>query len=248
MGEPELAGQRPEAEVVRPAKVLELAAGRPTTPLWRNEAGGLTFRIEGERASVVKWNPPGSGESLADEAERLRWLAGRLPAPQVLEVGADASGEWLLSEAIPARSAVDERWLAEPGAAVRAIAEGLRRLHALELADCPYDWGVAHRLDVLRRDGLPVPAELRDPPPVEPVVCHGDPCAPNTLLGDDGRFAAIVDAARLGVADRWADLAVASLSLDWNYGPGWQPTFFAAYGVEPDEPRLAYYRALWDAE
>ena len=64
----------------------------------------------------------------------------------------------------------------------------------------------------------------------------------------DDPLAAIVDAARLGVADRWADLAVASLSLDWNYGPGWQPTFFAAYGVEPDEPRLAYYRALWDAE
>ncbi|MFK4728404.1 aminoglycoside 3'-phosphotransferase [Agromyces mediolanus] len=248
MSGPALASQRPEAGIARPAKVLELAGGRRTTPLWRNEAGGLTFRIEGDRPRVVKWNPRDSGESLADEAERLRWLAGRVPAPRVIEAGADASGEWLLTEAIPARSAVDERWIAEPATAVRAIADGLARLHALDPGDCPYDWSVAHRIELLRRDGRPVPPELLDPPPADPVVCHGDPCAPNTLLADDGAFAALVDAARVGVADRWADLAVASMSLDWNYGSGWQPTFFAAYGVEPDERRLAYYRALWNAE
>ncbi|MCM3657122.1 aminoglycoside 3'-phosphotransferase [Agromyces mediolanus] len=245
---PELASQRPEADVVRPSSVLRLAAGRRTTPLWRNEAGGLTFRIEGDGPRVVKWNPAGSGESLADEAERLRWLAGRVPAPQVLDAGTDASGEWLLTTAIPARSAVDERWLAEPAVAVRAIAEGLRRLHALDPDGCPYDWGVEHRLELLRRDGRRVPGELLDAPSADLVVCHGDPCAPNTLLGDDGSFAAIVDAARIGVADRWADLAVASMSLDWNYGPGWQPAFFRAYGVTPDERRLAYYRELWNAE
>ena len=79
------------------------------------------------------------------------------------------------------------------------------------------------------------------------MVCHGDPCAPNTLVDDAGRFTAIVDVGRLGVADRWADLAVASMSLDWNWGPGWQPAFFAAYGIAPDAERIAYYRALWDA-
>ena len=42
------------------------------------------------------------------------------------------------------------------------------------------------------------------------VVCHGDACAPNTLLHDDGRFAAHVDLGSLGVADRWADIAVAA--------------------------------------
>lgn len=26
----------------------------------------------------------------------------------------------------------------------------------------------------------------------------------------------------LGVADRWADLAVATWSTTWNYGPGWE--------------------------
>jgi kanamycin kinase len=52
--------------------------------------------------------------------------------------------------------------------------------------------------------------------------------------------------AALGVADRWADLAVASWSLSWNYGDGWDERFFAAYGTDPDPERIAYYRLLWD--
>jgi aminoglycoside phosphotransferase (APT) family kinase protein len=44
-----------------------------------------------------------------------------------------------------------------------------------------------------------------------------------------------VDFGDLAVGDRWADLAVASMSLDWNFGEGHQPEFFAAYGIEPDE-------------
>ena len=39
--------------------------------------------------------------------------------------------------------------------------------------------------------------------------------------------------ATLGVADRWADLAIASWSLGWNFGPGWDETFYQAYGVGP---------------
>lgn len=46
----------------------------------------------------------------------------------------------------------------------------------------------------------------------------------------------------LGVADRWADLAVATLSLGWNY-PGrlWDAEFFDAYGIEADPERIDYY-------
>jgi kanamycin kinase len=45
-----------------------------------------------------------------------------------------------------------------------------------------------------------------------------------------------------------ADVAIASLSLDWNFGEGHQGEFFEAYGIEPDEERIRYYRGLWDLE
>ena len=108
--------------------------------------------------------------------------------------------------------------MADPAAAARAIGAGLRLLHdALPVDDCPFDWSVAEppgrhcRADARRRG-------LADPPPIDRlVVCHGDACAPNTLIDDDGHCSGHVDLGDLGVADRWADLAVATLSLDWNY-------------------------------
>jgi kanamycin kinase len=78
------------------------------------------------------------------------------------------------------------------------------------------------------------------------VVCHGDACAPNTLIGEDGHWTGHVDLGSLGVADRWADLAVATWSTEWNYGPGWEGPLLAAYGVQEDPQRSDYYRLLWD--
>ena len=49
-----------------------------------------------------------------------------------------------------------------------------------------------------------------------------------------------------GAAHRWADLAVATWSLAWNYGDGFDAEFFAAYGISRDPERVRYYRLLWD--
>ena len=80
------------------------------------------------------------------------------------------------------------------------------------------------------------------------MLVHGDACAPNTLIAADGAWTGNVDFGDLAVGDRWADLAIASLSLDWNFGEGHQQELFDAYGIEPDEERIAWYRALWDLE
>ena len=114
---------------------------------------------------------------------------------------------------------------------------------ALPVADCPFDWSIATRIQHR------VPVEQLKPPAIDRlVVCHGDACAPNTIIVPNGSPAGHVDLGALGVADRWADLAVASMSLDWNYGPACEDAFFAAYGVARDEERIAFYRHLWDHE
>ncbi|PYC83738.1 aminoglycoside phosphotransferase APH(3') [Streptomyces tateyamensis] len=244
-----------------PARVRELAGAGPVELVWRNEAGGLTFRA-GER--YLKWAPTGSGRDLGAEAVRLRWAGRFAVVPPVLAQGADQDGSWLVTAALPGTMAVDDRWKREPATAVRAIGEGLRALHeALPVADCPFEWSAQQRLAVaaeLRADPAEWHAEhrhlgtveralelLAEVPPVDrAVVCHGDPCAPNTLLGPDGRWSGHVDLGALGVADRWADLAVATWSTGWNYGPGWERALLDAYGVDPDPDRSAYYRLLWD--
>ncbi|WP_328770253.1 aminoglycoside 3'-phosphotransferase [Streptomyces sp. NBC_00286] len=240
----------PTSAVRVPAPIAELAGDRPLLPVWLNQLGGLTFRIGDDRDQgrlFAKWAPTGSGLDLPAEVERLCWARDFTPVPRVREYGADADGAWLVTYALAGESAVSPRWQADPATAVRALGAGLRALHdQLPVADCPFSWSVEHRLERARRSGLAVPSDLPDAPPIDRlVVCHGDACAPNTLLHDDGSWSAHVDMGALGLADRWADLAVATWSTEWNYGPGWDDTLLDGYGIEPDPQRTDFYRRLW---
>jgi kanamycin kinase len=150
---------------------------------------------------------------------------------------------------------------------VIAIGEGLRAMHdALPVTHCPFSWMAQERIAAAQRaaaagrldtsDWAPEHQELgiagaiaqvqNIPSADKLVVCHGDACAPNTLIADNGRWSGHVDLGDLGVADRWADLAIATWSTEWNYGPGWEQLLLDAYGIKPDAERTRYYRLLWE--
>lgn len=251
-----------------PTVVLTIAAGRPARLVWHNELGGQTYEVGiGAERCFVKWTPVASGIDFRNEVERLEWAREFVRVPRVLDTGVDDVASWIVTAGLPGDNAVAERWKAEPATAVRAIGEGLRELHdRLPVARCPFSWSVADRMVATQRlieMGHVDPAEwdpmhrplgiagalqvIAEPPPVDRlVVCHGDACSPNTLLTDDGRWSAHVDLGALGVADRWADLAVATWSTLWNYGPGWENALLDAYGVAPDDERSRFYRLVWD--
>lgn len=240
----------PTEDIAVPDRVRLLADGADLECVWRNDYGGLTFRATGQAAPFfIKWGPRNLEFTLRDEAERMQWASQWITVPTVLESGGDETHEWMVTAALDGLSAVHPRWVAEPAVAVRAVGEALRAMHdALPVAECPWDWSVSSRIENAERRGIVVPDELRTAPEIDLlVVSHGDACCPNTLVGDDGRWLAHVDLALLGVADRWADIAVASMSTEWNYGPGWEDALIEAYGIEPDRERLTYYRDLWDA-
>ncbi|MFD6142046.1 phosphotransferase [Promicromonospora sp. NPDC060271] len=224
-----------------------LRSGATVVPVWRNEYGGLTVRLEtarGGRSSYLKWVPHGAAcaDPLA-EADRLVWAASFVPVPRVLDVGRDTHGSWLLTAAVEAggavaTSAIEPRWRDRAARSATAIGVGLRRFHdALPTDTCPFVRTTETRV----APGVPPPVDRL-------VVCHGDATVPNTLLDRAGRFVAHVDVGDLGVADRWSDLAVTTRSVTRRYGPGFEPLVLAAYGVAPDHERTVYYRALWDAE
>ncbi|MET7806005.1 phosphotransferase [Micromonospora chersina] len=148
------------------------------------------------------------------EVSRLRWAVRFTPVPRVLDHGADATGAWLVTAGLPGETVVSDRWKAEPRAAVTAIGRGLHAFHdQLPVDICPYSWdaegrvaGVkeldaAGRLDTTRWDRVhsvlsrvDALARLDDVPETDRlVVCHGDACAPNTLLNEDGTWSEHVD-------------------------------------------------------
>ena len=241
----------PHGDVPIAPTVLELADGATLTPVWASELGGFTFRADASDGTVrfIKYVPRNGEVSLFDEAERLSWAGQYTRVPVVVEVGSSHTHEWLVTEGIDAVTAVAPQWIANPEAAVRAIGRGLRALHeALPVSECPWLWDPHSRIANAEARGRTIPDHLRTPPPDDAiVVCHGDACAPNTLLNAAGEPVAHVDFGALGIGDRWADIAVASMNTTVDFGPGYEDLLISAYGLAPDRERLTYYRELWDA-
>ena len=255
----------PPADHPVPDPIREAAGGRPILPVWYNE-GASTFRLgEGPGARYAKWAPAGSYLDLAGEAARMRWAGAYTAVPRVLEQASNAEGAWLITAALDGEMAVTDRWKQDPAPTVRVLGESLRAFHdALPVAECPFSASAEERVaeaerhitereqrtlhpDFAHLTHAEVLKRVADIPPVDKlVVCHGDTCAPNTLLTADGRFAGHVDLGALGIADRWSDLAIATWSTTWNYGDRWQEPLLDAYGIAPDPERTEYYRLLWE--
>jgi kanamycin kinase len=229
----------------------------------------MTWRLERDATTrYLKVGLDGDYPGLRAEAERTRWAAAHLPVPEVIDVGTDGTVAWLVTAGLDGRPATDPD-LGEPRDVVVAWAEGLRRFHELaSVGDCPFDFCPDTALDHVRRRvaaGLvdanenfnddhrhlaSAEAALRQLEQLRPagedlVVCHGDYCPPNALLRA-GRVVGFVDLGELAVADRWSDLAIGTWSTTWNYGPGLETSFLAAYGADPDPDRQAFYRLLYD--
>lgn len=217
--------------------------------------------------SFLKVCPRTAGMTLADDAARLTWLADRLPVPRLLAYHEDATHTYLLMSAMPG---VDAATLAENGQMattqlVRLLAAGLRQIHAVSIADCPFDHRLAHELERAKvhtarglvdeedfddeRQGRPafsLLAELLATAPNQEnlVLTHGDYCLPNIMVAEQ-QVSGFIDLGLAGVGDRYRDLALARRSLIRNCGPEWVPYFFEAYGLaRPDEAKLAFYQLL----
>lgn len=210
---------------------------------------------------------------LLDEAARLEWLEGRLPVPEVLGVATDAvSGAvHLVLTELGGTDGADRSQLTRPEVLVAAYAEGLVAVHELAADDCPFraDPALLRARAVARlAHGLVDAASLDRPyrsrstndlvalldaldPAVvgaaahePPVVLHGDYSLPNVLV-EGGRVVGYLDVGRLGVGDRYLDLADAARSLVRNLGPEATAPFFEAYGLpSPSLVRLEHHVLL----
>jgi len=176
----------------------------------------------------------------------------------------DGEHNWLLISALPGSDLASASALT-PLARVELLATALRDLHRLPIASCPFDHRREKRLPVakarmeagivdeedfdaarLGKSAAELFAELESLKPGDEdlVVSHGDACLPN-FIASDGRFAGYIDCSRLGVADRYQDIALACRSIADNFGAALLQPFLARYGMSaPDPARLYYYQLL----
>ncbi|WP_338723817.1 APH(3') family aminoglycoside O-phosphotransferase [Devosia sp. XK-2] len=234
-------------------------------PVTVGESGAQVWRIAlGDGNAVfLKSEPRHPLAELPGEIERLNWLSSMgFKAPRVVDAEQDHERLWLLMSAVPGSDLT--HYLDQPDTFVRAYAQGLKRLHALDTTTCPFDHGLDARIaeaearlaanlvdeddfDTERQGwtGQQVLDWLRAnrPAPGQLIVTHGDASTPN-ILAQDGRFSGMVDCGRLGLADVWQDLALACRSIAFNIGREHIAPFLAAYGADWDDAKYRYYCTL----
>ncbi len=231
----------------------------PAAATWRLQRDQQTRYL---KVAGKGWEP-----SLAQECDRMRWAASVLPVPKIVDYGIEEGVEWLLTEAMPGLVATHENLMNEPQTLVPILAKGLHTFHEAPIQGCPFDFRLAAALKHIRTQvstGLVDPVndfhpehqhltpkealkelETTAPSTEDIVLCHGDYCFPNVLIAN-GQVSGYIDLGELGLADRWWDLAVATWSVTWNLGPGWEDLFLETYGIEVDQERLRYFRLLYD--
>jgi aminoglycoside phosphotransferase len=257
-------------------KLRRRYSGHDWTPINMGCSGALVYRLAGATDLYVKvgnlTNSLETGYDLGAEAERLCWLAKvGIPTPEVVEYDISEDCAWLVTTAVPGRSAAED-WPADQRTnVIDAVAGFTRSLHDLPIEDCPYERNLAvimpaadhavrqHLVDLDRLDPAYAgwtPQRLLDeayatvPASEALVVCHGDLCLPNVLLDPDTlRVTGLIDVGRLGRADRYADLALATRSIasaqNPQYGVHHADRYLTHYGVEQaDTNRVTFYRLL----
>ena len=188
------------------AAVESALGGRPLDEefAWMSWAGTV-WRLRGSEGAVfVK-----RAADLSAERDRLGWLAGRWPVPELIGYFHDAGDDWLVTRAVVGVPMYDRSlgWSADRVATI--LGETLRDLHATDASGCPFG---------LRKPGH--------------VLIHGDYCLPNVLV-HDGKFSAVVDVGLAGLGNPDVDLAAGLWTLQYNFGPGFGRGFLEAYGWPP---------------
>ncbi len=198
---------------------------------------------------------------LEREYARLQWAAGRLPAPRVLAFASEAGRAYLLLDELPGTPVelATELAVAER---VAHLAKTMRSLHGSPVTECPFDMRIRERLldaeanirtgevdesdfdaDRAGRSATSILDELRAWPPFQEdlVLTHGDFTPANILIQPTG----LLDLGRLGVADRYQDIALALRHVEDDFGPAWREPFARSYGIaDIDESKLAFFRLL----
>jgi aminoglycoside 3'-phosphotransferase-1 len=257
------------AAVQMPASLAAKLIGYEWARDTAGASGAAVYRLHSKAHASEFFLKHGKGaiaDDIADEMIRLRWLGRYVPVPAVVHFTQTDAEAWLLMTSVRGKTAYQmlQTSAEDRTVIVDAIARFLKRLHAIPTSDCPFTSDDNYRLARARvriDAGLVDAGDFDDeregwtanqvwdvmhaflPLAPDPVVTHGDFSLDNVLLVDE-EVLGCIDVGRVGIADRYQDLAIA-----WNclgeFGPSLQERFLEQYGVlNLDRDKLQFHLML----
>lgn len=211
------------------------------------------------------------------EFEIMKQMYGKLPVPKVLCHERCQGMNYLLMSKVSGSMACDEFYMQNAEELSGILAEGLKMLWRFDVSDCTYicgldrklkmaEYNVEHGLvdmdnvedDTFGENGFKSPEDLlnwlkNNRPKEEYALSHGDYCLPNVFV-KDGKISGYVDLGKMGLADKYQDIALCYRSLRHNYEGKYSgeekhkdfspKMLFEKLGIEPNWDKIKYYLLL----
>ena len=115
-----------------PESIRSLTEGKPYETDDFGKSGSLVRIYDDFVLKVEKERP-----QLAQMAEVMRWLEGKLPVPKILATEVKDGYRYLLMSKVQGRMACDEYYMNRPEELVTLLAEALQMLWSIDITDCP---------------------------------------------------------------------------------------------------------------
>lgn len=218
-----------------------------------------------------------ASEEAENEVRVSRWLQGRIPVPRIEAYCTEDEEAYCLMSRIYGKMACDEAYMTNPQKLMDIVTQALRMLWSVDISDCPCDNSLSVKLAMARYNvenglvdldnvepetfgegGFASSAELlrwleSNRPEEDLVFSHGDFCLPN-LFADGDKVTGFIDLGKMGIADRWQDIALCYRSMKHNFEgkyssgksyDGYYPEMlFEKLELKPDWEKLKYYILL----
>lgn len=216
------------------------------------------------------------GLEAENERRMMKWLEGKLPVPKEYAYTVMDDNSYLLMSKCDGMMLCAEEYMENPSMQIKLLSESLKKLWKIDISDCPTDsrlqykllqaqYNVEHHLvdldnvepETFGEKGFQSPEKLLqwlcdNQPEEEPVLSHGDFCLPN-IFGVGTKVTGYIDLGKMGIADKWCDIAVCYRSLSHNYAGNYHHHAYTGYddnllfqelGIESDWNKIRYYILL----
>lgn len=219
---------------------------------------------EYENGMVLKGSP--CTEEIIHEVEMMKWLKGKILAPEVITTESNDIVFYMLMTKVPGEMCCSDNNIANPEQTIKILANTIKKLWEIDITDCPYTETVDHFLQVGRynidnnifeyancKKDTFSPDGFKDVEYLyrfleenkfedDLVFSHSDFCLPNVFILNN-KFSGIIDLGRSSVADRWRDISLCLGSIHFNFKTNeYDNLFFEELGIEPDASKIRYWQ------
>ncbi len=176
---------------------------------------------------------------IKSEYEKLQWLRGKLPVPEIISYEEYNCKYYLLTRALDGEMVCTPTYMKNWRDGLNVIQKAFEKIWAVDISDCPFDESPKNKLNQIKNklDNNLIKSEdikpefleqyggmlglykylIENQPKAQLCFSHGDTSLPN-IFGVGNKLTGFIDVSDCGVSDIWFDIAVTAKSIKRNYG------------------------------